>query len=412
METSSIPLSEEVISQLQATISELDTPPPYAETIRSALLEAVSIWQQQPTHNNVLIVLGSPIEPLGRYIERALSSWPSLDVRSLRILRWKAIPANPETFVARLRTEIGTQLKASPQSGDTVEISETLDTEPKVLSSQDSASTEAEELQQQGIVLPELDQYFVRCIEGMEGVLYLRKEVQKDPNRFWVVGCNYWAWEYLSIVSKMDAYLDRTVALPALTGSDLRNWLSPARCHLRALLPEVLPPHPSADTAYFDSLARATGGMSSVAAQLWLSSLRLVNPSETTVSNATLAGAALAGATLTGTVPVQKTPLAISEEDSDQLRLELGRPAAAKLLNLSAGDRYLLYSLLLHNGLQFWHLALSLGEPESLVQARVKGLQRQGIIEQRGRSWYVRPEYYPNLRSTLAGNNFLVSKDG
>ena len=127
-----------------------------------------------------------------------------------------------------------------------------------------------------------------------------------------------------------------------------------------------------------------------------------------------LAGASLAGATLAGATSIGTAPLPPQEQtDVDiPLRLELLRPTAPKPLNLSAGDRYLLYSLLLHNGLQFWHLALSLGETESLVQARVKELQRQGIIEQRGRNWYVRPEYYPSLRSTLAGNNFLVAKDG
>ena len=74
------------------------------------------------------------------------------------------------------------------------------------------------------------------------------------------------------------------------------------------------------------------------------------------------------------------------------------------------GDRHLLYSLLLHNGLQFRHLALSLGDEESRVQARVKELQRKGLIMQRGRNLYVRPEYYPGLRASLVGNNFLVSK--
>ena len=314
--------------------------------------------------------------------------------------------------MSQLRTEIGTQLKASPLiegNSKTIAGSESQpDSERDIRREVEGTS----ELLQQGIVLPELEQYFVRCIEGMEGVLYLRKEVQKDPNRFWVIGCNRWAWEYLGIVSKMDAYFDRTVTLPALTAPELRTWLAPARRHLRELLPQVSLPSPSAYASFFDSLARASGGLSSVAPQLWLSSLSMVNPAEPSVSKTALAGVTLAGASFTGAAPVQNQSLVVEENGGDQLQLELARPVATKLPILGAGDRYLLYSLLLHNGLQFWHLALSLGENESLVLARLKGLQRQGIVKQQGRTWYVRSEYYPNLRSTLAGNNFLVAKDG
>ncbi|MGK7910687.1 MAG: hypothetical protein AB4050_04275 [Synechococcus sp.] len=418
-ELSSFPLPEEILIELKAIVASLPTPAPYSETIRNATLEAISRWQQQPEQNNVLVVLGSPIEPLGQYIEQALSSWHSLDERSLRILRWKAIPANPGAFVARLRTEIGTQLKASPPAERSDGNGEPFEPASDRMLPDDRGLGEDDEMQQLGIVLPELDQYFVRCIEGMEGVLYLRKEVQKDPHRFWVIGCNHWAWEYLGIVSKMDSYFDRTVSLPALTGQELRHWLTPARQHLRISLPKVESLNPSADMAYFDSLARVTGGLSSVAARLWLSSLQLVSSKKNTVSKGSLAGAALAGATLTGaSLAEASSPVSVQTtqttqlERPDPLRLDLLRPTAPKPASLSAGDRYLLYSLLLHNGLQFWHLALSLGETESLVQARVKGLQRQGIIEQRSRNWYVRPEYYPSLRSTLAGNNFLVAKDG
>ncbi|MEM9567792.1 MAG: hypothetical protein AAF974_05740 [Cyanobacteria bacterium P01_E01_bin.34] len=425
-------MSEDVTVRLQDIIASLPTPQPYSETIRNALLEAIARWQQQPEQNNALVVLCSPIEPLGQYIEQTLSSWHLLDERSLRILRWKAIPANPDAFVTKLRTEIGTQLKVSPQVSQSDAINEPFQIESySLLTDSQGSEKNDEELQQLGIVLPELDQYFVRCIEGMEGVLYLRKEVQKDPHRFWVIGCNYWAWEYLSIVSKMDAYFDRTVSLPSLSGQELRDWLTPARQYLRSSLPDVESPQPSADATYFDTLVRVAGGLSSVAAQLWVSSLRLVKPSEAATNStrligaglagASLAGAPLSGATLTGTTSVPSKAsqptindptLSESGNNAALLQLELLHPTSPKPINLSAGDRYLLYSLLLHNGLQFWHLALSLGETESLVQARVKGLQRQGIIEQRGRNWYVRPEYYPSLRSTLAGNNFLVAKDG
>ena len=113
---------------------------------------------------------------------------------------------------------------------------------------------DAEPRQQSAIVLPELTQCFVRCIEGLEGVLYLRKEILKDCDRFWIVGCNHWAWEYLSYVCQINAYFDRTVALPELTGYDLFAWLAPVRRQLGELLPGGTVPSPGAQREYLEGL--------------------------------------------------------------------------------------------------------------------------------------------------------------
>ena len=378
-ETPLLDLPEGVQSQLQQTLASLPSPLPYSEAIREALAEAIAVWRQQSEGNNVLVVLGSPIEPLGRIVEQALSDWPALDARSLRILRWSGIPTNPEAFVEGLRKDIRKQLKGDTEAHETVPLR----------FSADGVQLDAEPRQQAAIVLPELTQCFVRCIEGLEGVLYLRKEILKDSDRFWIVGCNHWAWEYLSYVCQINAYFDRTVALPELTGSDLFAWFAPVRQQLVELLPGRAVPSTGAQREYFEGLGGAASGLSAVAAQMWLRSLRLTEPPDSSqaLSNETT-----------------------EERREAGQRLTVSRAGTMKLPSLDADDRHLLYSLLLHNGLQFRHLALSLGDEESRVQARVKELQREGLVMQQGRNLYVRPEFYPGLRSNLLGNNFLVSK--
>ena len=368
-DTSTVTPSEEVLLQLQDSIAALPTPQPYADAIRDALVEAIAAWRRQPQNNNVLVVLGSPIEPLGTFIEQSLSDWPPLDPRSLRILRWSGIPTDPEAFVAGLRKEIRVQLRGNREPA----------TQVPLRFSADGVQLDADIRQQKGILLPELTQCFVRCIEGLEGVMYLRKEILKDPDRFWVLGCNHWAWDYLSYVCQMNSYFDRTVNLHPLSAADLFEWLTPIHRLLAERVPQVSFPTLLSQKAYYDSLARAANGSSNVASRLWLGGLRL----------------------------------SVSEEQQKTMWswIGLSRTGFPKLSTLEAGDRHLLFSLLLHNGLQFRHLALSLGDEESQLHARVKELERQGLIEQRGRHFYVNPEHYPNLRATLAGNNFLVGKE-
>ena len=119
-ETPLLALPQGVQSRLHQTLAGLPSPRPYSEAIREALAEAIAVWRQQPEGNNVLVVLGSPIEPLGQVVEQALSDWPALDTRSLRILRWSGIPTNPEAFVAGLRKDIREQLKGDTEAPKTV----------------------------------------------------------------------------------------------------------------------------------------------------------------------------------------------------------------------------------------------------------------------------------------------------
>ena len=384
--TTKAPLPDSVTVQVGQALTDLPAPSPFADTIRTALVETIAAWQQAPERSNALVILGSPAEPLDCFVRQSLLEWDALDERSLKFLSWKAIPARPTAFVSGLRETIGEQLKEKVEPRQQIPLR----------FSADGVQLQAEPRSRRGVVLPCLTQYFIRCIEGLEGVLYLRKEILKDPQRFWIIGCNHWAWQYLSYVSQMDAYFEHTVTVPPLSAEQLRDWLAPARSLLEQSLPRVKRADEALEEGYFEALARVSMGLSSVAAGLWLQSLQvnsvanLSSHSDRTSSNNGPGGSA--------------------HEAVGGQWFGFERPSTAKLPGIAPGDRALLYSLLLHDGLQLQHLALSLGVAESKLLARVKELLRLGVIRRQGRSLSVRPDYYPVLRSDLARNNFLVGE--
>ena len=124
----------------------------------------------------------------------------------------------------------------------------------------------------------------------------------------------------------------------------------------------------------FDNLAGISQGLPRVAASLWLKSL-LYEP---------------------------------SEEGNASAKIEQKKAKLPDLPNLLPEDRYILYSLLLHGYLSLSHLAVSLGESETTVQARVQFLLQTDVIERRHHFLNVVPAHYPKLRATLDYNNFLV----
>ena len=210
------PLPPQVRERLVEAVGELPVPEPFAEAIHEGMLEAIAAWQQEPERSNSLVILGSPAEPIAEIVRQSLLQWDVLDQRSLKIIQWNAIPAKPDAFVSGLRKTVREQLQ-----GETEKLGQV-----PLRFSADGVQLETERRSQRGVVLPSLTQYFVRCIEGLEGVIYLRKEILKTPRRFWIVGCNLWSWQYLSYVSQMDAYFEHVVTLPALTGEQLRQWLA------------------------------------------------------------------------------------------------------------------------------------------------------------------------------------------
>ncbi|MGF1541265.1 MAG: hypothetical protein ACFCU5_12575 [Pleurocapsa sp.] len=130
-------------------------------------------------------------------------------------------------------------------------------------------------------------------------------------------------------------------------------------------------------THYFDRLASISQGVSTVAIEGFLRSIRQC---QTEV------------------------------EDSSEKKLIAQMPNLPELPALELADQYLLYSLLLHGDLTIAALAESLADEESEVQAIVQVLLRKGVVKQQERFLTINPIYYFKLKQELASNNFLIDK--
>lgn len=366
------PLPGAIAAQLAQRIQALPGHPAYQTLIQSSLEKAVSQWQNSPNTNsliatNSLVILGSPVEPLQQILNESLRAWqphPSMPVHSLA---WLTRPQDPLALSSKVQNALE-QLHISTQDNF----------------NQQTTPDKPQEL----VFLPRLEECFLRCIGGWQAVEQIRDAAIAKPSRFWLIGCNLWAWQYLDRVCQVSAYFGQTVTLPALSNEQLKDWLTPMATEIGLDVSKAIASQPQPELPHhFDHLANISLGISSIAAQLWLRSLQYEISS------------AKATQQLEGT---ETTP----PGEIQQKRASLPRAP-----ELSSDERYLLFSLLLHGGMSLPHLALSLGEEESIVYAQVRGLMKSEVIVQQQDQLIVQPAYYPKLRTELSNNNFSIGAD-
>jgi hypothetical protein len=327
VETPSKPLAslpDEVKTTLTCGIQQLKSPQLQVEAVQHSLAQALLQWQHQPTLNS-LVVLASPLEETSSLFEEVIQ---------------RQSPPLPVIYFPELRPE---NYQEIPQKLTTL-------------------VTEAEE--KSIIVIPHLSACFLRCISGLDGIVTLRELTVRDTSsqeHFWLIGCNYWAWQYLDYICHTHACFEQTLSLPKLSDTDLSEWLQPLL--EKEFLPEL-------DSSSLKQLTQNSLGVGKVAAYLWLQSLRLQD--EQIIS-----------------VP----------------------PDLPKLPNLPWRDRYLLYSLLLHERLTLEELAESLGENSHVMRTYVQELRLAGLIQGNFKALEVNPLYYAQLRLELAQNNFSITGD-
>lgn len=367
-----------LLKQFQASVVKLPVPQPYQQTIRKTLTEAIQEWQLDPElENNSLVVLGRSVEDLAPILKASLQAdepgMPDCEVRFF--LGGYQRPSSVLEIPQHLRRE----LEPKPDEGK----GQKADADPGAIASQ---PTETEAERPVVMVVPSIEQCFLRCIQGWEGIEYLQAMATQETSKFWVFGCNHWAWAFLERVCKISAYLERTVALPKLSGEDLQAWLAPLQeTALEAVAEAESQPLLSVEVGletHWSSLSSAASGIATTAAQLWLRALKLK-------------AACL-------------TDEGFLVEDLDQVELLCSKPAHPSLVSLEVMDRYVLHSLLIHREMTRSQLALSLGEAERTIRSRLQVLRREGIIRQRGRRFSVHPAHYPKIYSELSNNNFLV----
>jgi hypothetical protein len=225
------------------------------------------------------------------------------------------------------------------------------------------------------IIIPNLEQCFLRCIGGWDAIIWLREHIVNTPHCFWLLGCNNWSWVFLDYVCQINAYLGTKVNLPHLNADQLQDWFKPV---VESFIPEE---KENSSSFFWQTLATLAEGKTEVAMPLWLQSIQILMDEEAT------------------------------EKTEESMRLKLITPTLPKLKSLSAEDRYILHSLLLHGIMSRSSLALSLGEKEETIQAKVQLLLRDHLLQQKNSLLRVTPLYYPKIKQELSQNNFLIGEE-
>ncbi|NEQ32359.1 MAG: hypothetical protein F6K04_15385 [Leptolyngbya sp. SIO4C5] len=368
------PLPPAIAAQIDQELQKSPVHPTYRHHILTTLEQHLASWQQDKATANSLTILHSPVESFNPILQHALQHWPTAENYSLYFLPIETRPDRTQDIVEAIetaRSKIATELSL-PANGDRRSI----------------------------IVIPRLDAYFLRCIGGWKGIEQLRDMVTADLSRFWLIGCNAWAWKYFNIVCQIEAYLEQTTELPSLDGEQIQNWLHPMLKTLdgqidfvrqRSQSSHATSQSEKAEVLYAD-LDHISHGISSVALQLWWRSLGYeLETTEAATDN--------------------PDPDATLAELFEAGHLKQQRSSYPDMPSLSATEEYLIYSILLHGDMTVAHLSLSLGESEEQVRAQVQKLLRQEILTKQDDIITVEPAYYPQLRDRLRQNNFVIGGD-
>ncbi len=432
-------LPDDIAHGLVAATDKLAIHPSEKAGVLDALNEAITQWQERPSvANNSMVVLGHPVSAISRILANSLNqlSIQDQDLRPINLLDWTERPSEMQDIQSQI--------------------------EQKLSRDEDDQSSGADELIAQNLaVIPNLSWCFLRSAEGLEGVDYLRDSLLGDRTQFWIIGSGQVGWEYLKSTLKFHAYCGNTVSLPGLSGEALQGWLEPiveqfdirfndASLHerfqhpdglkdldistdkpmealseitqevsatvqssLRAVKDEILPKETedeedsSPKRDYFGRLADISEGVSIVALQLFIKSLRYreVKDTDDRHHQPEIPQKKLKK---DFSVASEQATESSKSESSKEHHLVAITPKLPALPEVDQSDMYLLYSLMLHGDLTIRALAASLGDAPQVVNNQVQMLRNTGIVEQQGEVIKVNPVHYPKLRRELSRNNFMI----
>lgn len=327
-----------ITHQLEKIIGELPYPSSYVTDTQEMILARLQGWQQEKEANS-LVFLGSPVSEISSLITASLPCQQFKEANIIYPFSNLDIRRDP----SQLRTQLKTAIKNATNNATI-------------------------------IVIPHLEQCFLRCIGGWDSIIWLRESIVNTPECFWLLGCNHWSWIFLDYVCQINAYLENTEMLPHLSGDGLREWLKPVA---DAFIPE----ESREQSSFWNTLASLSEGNSQVASQLWLHSIKMAVPQET------------------------------KPHKQEKTDLKLTTPSLPKLPGLSPEERYILHALLLHGTIQHSYLAISLGEKEETIQGSIQILLGKELIQKQAKYLWVNPLHYPRIKQELAQNNFLIGED-
>ncbi|MGC9524229.1 MAG: MarR family transcriptional regulator [Limnospira sp.] len=372
------PIPRPEIDRLQRELATLVMPASHQNFLRSELEEQLKAWLGGAETSNNFAVLGCPAEAIATILWDALTSPDSPDTLPLNLtlqwLPWSSRPLDHRAIASELQKTI----------------LQPLEDEPAV------------------VVIPDLSWCFLRCTDGFDGIDRLKEAIFRDRSRFWLVGCNRWAWLYLDRVCELGALFEKTVSLPPLVPIALKDWLEPVCATLdlqvgdeedsteeEEELEEEEQWASLGERRYYHRLAGVSQGISAIAARAWLESLGIAPPKKEESEH-------------------PEEPETTDSSETEPTPWILSRPSLPSLPSLSKDERFLLFSLTLHGAATLPHLALSLGVSEREIHTPVRRLIRAGVILRPladGEQLQLNPMHYPRLKRDLDNNKFLIGGD-
>lgn len=362
-------IPDTIKAQLGELIEPLSSPIVYQKTVQKEVATKMKAWQENLDAPNTIVFLGSAVEPIVKIMQDSLQNWQNPPLKIITPLKCLTRPADPLTMKMQIKQALKPYQQVD-QPGST---------------EYDRFDAESLEERTTAILIPSLDQCFLRCIGGWESIEYFRDLAINNRNCFWIVGASHWAWEFLDLVCQVSAYFNSIKALPQLDGAMLQEWLEPT---INKIVKDDFN-----RKDYFDSLAKESSGISSIAVHLWLQSLRIPKDNDLDEEN------------------LPQINLKETTASNQPLVFYQINPSLPSLPPLTARDRYLLNCVLIHGQINRNHLALSLGESKSLLESEIQLLLQKGILKQRKEFLFVYAPHYAKLKSELANNNFLVSEN-
>lgn len=259
----------------------------------------------------------------------------------------------------------------------------------------------------QDCVLPRLERCFLRHAEGLDLFRRLLAWLLARRGRC-LVGCNSWAWAYLSAALGVDAVLAPPLTLAPLRGEALGRWFQellsacsePDLVFRNAASGRVV--LSSADAArrgedcvqaekpddFLTNLAAGSRGIAAVAWAIWRHSLRVSAAAETSDEAREKAGSDF-GST-------------IWVKPWSDLNLPAPPPQARQ------SHRFISHALLIHGGLTEDAVDLLVPISGSVLRQSLRVLATEGLIEQAEGVWQVTHCAYPAVRQALVNEEYLA----
>lgn len=343
-------LPSSVREKIVEATRELGDNPSDTDAIRNSIDEAFESWRDRPENaENSIVILISPVMVVSRIVISILQEWSTPKQVSVKVLPW-----NERPVVDSIRFNLQQYFEEA-----------------------NATQTECPQV----MVIPNLSWCFLRSMDGLDGIDYLQQMLLGDSSRFWIIAADRFSWNYLNLISDIEADCGKVFSLLKLTGDSLRDWLKPILAQFNVsyakprLESRILEQGKDVETIYFEDLALISQGVSVVALYAFLASIQIEQFNDANVR---------------------------------QSILEAQNPELPSLPDLTTAHHYILYFILLHGDITLSSLAHSLGDKPSKVLGQVKFLRREGLVKAEGETLTINPIHYPKLKQELIGNNFII----